>query len=281
VPVGKPIDNAIVAILDDNKRIVPPGVTGLIYIGGVPLSMGYETEDGSDSFVNVPIFGRERRLFKTGDRGYLSDEFDLVICGREDGQLKINGQRLSAQEIEAVLRQIDGVSDSIVMLEERSGKHFLIAYLEVKGILREEDILIKLNKTLPLFMHPKEYYVVGEFPKLSGGKIDKISLGKMALATNRLKRSSDGDFPLTANERYIFDVLEKLLKTEVISRFDTLYSLGADSMTAVEFLNEIEKKGKLDVPPQLILTQTVFSLAEKYQAIQEVPLTCVSNTTMR
>lgn len=281
VPVGKPIDNAIVAILDDNKRIVPPGATGLVYIGGVPLSMGYEIEDGSDSFVNVPIFGGVHRLFKTGDRGYLSDEFDLVICGREDGQLKINGQRLSAQEIEAILRQIDGVSDSIVMLEERSGKHFLIAYLEVKGVLREEDILIKLNKTLPLFMHPKEFYVVGEFPKLSGGKIDKINLGKMALATNRLKRSSDGDFPLTANERYIFDVLGKLLKTEVISRFDTLYSLGADSMAAVEFLHEVEKKGRLDVPPQLMLTQTVFSLAEKYQAIQEVPQTRVSSTAMR
>jgi len=181
-PIGRPISNTQVYILDDHLKPVPTGVVGELYIGGDGLARGYlnRPELTAERFIPNPLAGTPgERLYKTGDLvRYLADG-NIEFMGRSDDQVKIRGFRIELGEIEATLSQHPQVQDSLVMVREEGarGKH-LVAYVVTEQAVEDVITTIQgyLKETLPEYMVPSAFVTLDTFPLTPNGKVDKQAL---------------------------------------------------------------------------------------------------------
>lgn len=186
IPIGKPIDNVKILVLDRNKKIVPPGVKGELYLGGVCIGGGYlgDTKKTKESFLEIPYLQEEQSVFyKTGDLVWMSFDGNLRYCGRIDQQVKINGVRVEIKEIEKCFLKLDEVKNVIVRCKRHKEKgKYLCAYIVLqKEWSPEMQKLIKcgISKFLPLSMQPSKYVFLEKIPINRNGKIDYKILDKM------------------------------------------------------------------------------------------------------
>ncbi|MGB3916310.1 MAG: aminotransferase class V-fold PLP-dependent enzyme [Thiothrix litoralis] len=184
VPIGKPLPNCQVYILDENRQPVPVGVIGEIYVGGVAVSPGYfhRLDEPHERFVPDP-FARQPNatLFRTGDRGKWLDDGNIDYRGRNDDLVKIRGHRVELSEVEATLQEVSGIVHCATSVgDDGQGDKFLVAHLVLDACGDSADQLttIKrlLSKALPDYMVPREYRILGEMPFTLGGKIDRQAL---------------------------------------------------------------------------------------------------------
>ena len=250
VPIGKPIDNCGVYVLDKNLQPVPSGIEGQICVSGLPVGEGYinDPQLTQEVFVTDP-FG-EGRLYLTGDIGYWLDDGNIVFVGRIDQQVKINGQRIELGEIEAVMLRF--VSPVAVLADNNR----LIAYYrsdnEYPG-LREE-----LGKVLPRHMIPHSFVRIDDMPYTSGGKIDRKAL----ISLNHKKKTKNRETN-TAEEQALIVVIQKVLSLPNVYIDDNFFELGGDSLSAIHVVTELQDQGYYLTIPELLRSETLADAASK------------------
>lgn len=265
VPIGSPISNTEVYILDRQMEPVPIGLTGELYIGGDGLARGYLNDAlmTAEKFVPHCFSGqRGERLYRTGDRArYLADG-RIEFLGRVDDQVKVRGFRIGLGEIEAVLNEHQSIRQSVVMArEDRSGHKQLVAYL----VLREEvetiisDLRRWVKQQLPDYMAPSSFVVLDELPLTRNGKLDRRALpapdGKQFLNDAFVA-------PRNTLELFLTKTWEKVLEVQPIGIKDNFFDLGGHSLLAVRLFAQIMEVCGKNLPlATLFQAPTVEQLA--------------------
>lgn len=256
VPIGFPIDNTQIYILDDHLNPVPVGLTGELYIGGQNVARGYLNRPAltAEKFVPDPyskVPGAQ--LYKTGDVvRYLSDG-SIEYIGRSDFQVKIRGNRIELGEIETVLRDFAEVRDTLVTVLNTDGKDKnLVAFIVVEENFSVTAAQIKehLRKKLPEYMIPDFVEPVVQFPLTANGKIDRFKLQQLFIK----KRQSETPFvaPRTPLEREIAEMWKNLLGIEEIGVEDNFFTLGGHSLLLIQFASRLNINLGIEVPLRIL-----------------------------
>jgi amino acid adenylation domain-containing protein len=251
IPIGRPISNTRIYILDAYGRPVPAGVSGEIYIGGAGVGRGYlnRPELTAERFVaDTFSAGADARMYRTGDLGrYLADG-NIEYLGRNDDQVKIRGFRIELGEIEARLAAHEGVREAVVTArEEATGEKRLVAYytqpLEAAE-LQTAHLRAHLQAVLPEYMVPGAFVRLQELPLTPNGKLDRKALpapGLLSMVTN------DYEAPLEGTEASLARIWGELLGVERVGRNDNFFELGGHSLLAVRLSSQVRRTFGVDL----------------------------------
>ncbi|HEU4872134.1 MAG TPA: amino acid adenylation domain-containing protein, partial [Pyrinomonadaceae bacterium] len=289
VPIGRPIWNTQVYVLDGAQRPVPQGVLGELYLGGVGVGRGYwqRAELTAEKFVPDPYGGeRGARLYRTGDVVRQVGAGVLEYVGRADYQVKVRGNRIELGEVEARLAQHSGVRESVVVVrdDEQHGAH-LVAYVVAAPdeSVSASQLREHLRRELPEYMIPGQFVMLDQLPLTSNGKINRRALPEA--------RSVEREAWVAARtpiEETLADIWSKVLGVEQIGVKDNFFELGGDSILSIQIVSKAKQAGLEFEPKQLFQHQTVAELAtivkirtaiEEEQSIIEgpVPLTPIQH----
>ncbi|MEO5797159.1 MAG: amino acid adenylation domain-containing protein [Rhodoferax sp.] len=255
LPIGRPIDDTRIYVLDHALRPMPLGVPGEIYIGGEAIARGYLNRPELDAQVFLPDpfrpfhpLGLGHRMYRTGDRGWLGSDGNLHFLGRLDRQVKLRGYRIELGEIESALSAIEGVLQAAAKLIERKGKPQIHAWVAATGSPSVESLQAVLRLRLPDYMVPSGISILPGLPASVAGKIDYDALPDPSVVAGSTQARK-------AHRRYEAELLalwEDVLDTRPITVFDNFFDLGGDSLAAVTMLSSIEKLVGRKVPMYLI-----------------------------
>ena len=240
VPIGRPIANTEVYLLDEAQQPVPVGVEGELYIGGDGLARGYlgRPDLTAEKFIAHPFSAAPgARLYRTGDRArYLADG-NLEFMGRVDHQVKLRGFRIELGEIEAVLLSQPGVRQVVVLLrEDRPGDKRLVAYV-VGQNLDTALLRAQLKQTLPEYMMPSAWVVLGFLPLTANGKVDRAAL--LPPDSSVLASGAGGSPPRDVLERHLVGIWESLFDRAWIHIDQDFLALGGHSLLALRLVGAI------------------------------------------
>lgn len=263
-PIGKPIANTQIYILDPLLNLVPVGVAGELYIGGVSLANGYlnRPELTAERFIPDPSTRRPgSRLYKTGDIARMRPDGDIEYLGRSDQQVKIRGFRIELGEVESALTQHPGVQQAAVTVrEDTSGDKRLVAYLVCgQENLDIRDLRRYLATFLPAHMIPSGFSVLPAFPLTPSGKVDRKAL---PAPIPEHGYPSEGMAPRNQLEAQLVSIFRNVLHTDSVGVFDDFFDMGGHSLTATRLLSQVKDVTGRQIPlSALFHGATVESLA--------------------
>lgn len=238
VTIGKPIYNTQMYILDNNLMPVPIGVTGEIYISGDAVGKGYlnNTSLTKKSFITNP-FVPNSIMYKTGDLGKYTESGDIICLGRSDYQVKIRGQRIELEEIENKINELPYITSCVVAKKVIENSHeILCTYYTSAHSVDVDDIKKYLEKYLPKYMIPSFYIEMPSLPYTPNGKIDR-----KALPDPQIDNSSKNIIlPRNNTDSLLIDLLSEILQVKNISITDDFFTLGCDSLSAINLCTEVE-----------------------------------------
>lgn len=250
VPIGKPVANTRVFILDEAGRLVPVGVPGEICVGGDGLAIGYHhDQEHTDSVFLEGLVPGMGRLYKTGDRGRWREDGTVMFLGRSDRQVKIRGVRVEPAEVEAVLDSHPNVAECRVGTRGRSASSkILVAWIRPVGELDRGQVMDFLSAKLPAFLRPDAIVPVERFPLTSSGKFDLSALPDPDVSA-RTKSAP----PETATEKRLEGVWSELLGVTGIGRDDNFFHLGGHSLLALRLFSRIHHDFGMTLPLATLL----------------------------
>ncbi|WP_172386773.1 non-ribosomal peptide synthetase [Streptomyces sp. MNP-20] len=261
VPIGRPVWNTQVYVLDRTLCPVPPGVTGELYLAGDQLARGYAGRPGltAERFVAAP-FADGARMYRTGDLVRWNRHGHLVFVGRADHQVKLRGLRVELDEIAAVLATAPGVSWATVVVHERAaGDELLVAY--VHGDAPGDEVALRAHAAaaLPDYMVPSAVITVDAVPLTPSGKLDR-----KALPAPEFTAASTGRAPADATEEALCGIFAEVLGLERVGADDDFFALGGHSLLATRVISRIRAALDAELPLRAVFdTPTVAGLAAR------------------
>ena len=246
-PIGRPIANTQIYILDELLQPVPTGVVGEIYIGSIGIARGYlnRPELTEQRFIVNP-FNNSEKIYKTGDLGrYLADG-NIEYLGRIDHQVKIRGFRIELGEIEHILNtHVDVAQGTVIAREDQPGNKRIVAYVVPKDNSQLEVTELRqfLQDKLPKYMIPSAFVLLESLPVTSNGKIDR-----RALPIPRVENNSNSISPRTNTEKNIAQIWQEVLGVQSISVEDNFFHLGGHSLLAVKLSSKLEQTFDVNLP---------------------------------
>ncbi|HEV7551579.1 MAG TPA: amino acid adenylation domain-containing protein, partial [Candidatus Angelobacter sp.] len=280
VPVGKPIANTGIYVLDTNLEVTPVGLPGELYIGGAGLARGYVNRPGltAERFIPNPYREPGARMYSTGDLARWRNDGNLEYLGRNDQQVKIRGFRIELGEIEATLQEHGGVRQAVVIArEDQPGEKRLVAYVvpetggeekeREKGIRREELEMSQLREYLqgkfPEYMVPSAYVRLEKLPLNHNGKIDRKKLPQPDENT----RGHEYVGPRNPTEETLCRLWQEVMRVERVGIHDNFFTLGGHSLMAVQVISRIKSAFAVEMPLSVLFTvPTVARMAEHIAA---------------
>ncbi|GLZ39389.1 non-ribosomal peptide synthase/polyketide synthase [Actinokineospora sp. NBRC 105648] len=286
VPIGRPLWNTRLYVLDGALRPVAPGVLGELYIGGAGLARGYLNRPGlsAQRFVADPHGGPGARMYRTGDLVRLLPSGQLEFAGRVDDQVKLRGFRVEPGEVEAALVAHPSVAEAAVILrEDRPGDKRLVAYLV--GSVDADTLREHLAARLPAFMVPSAFVAVDALPLTRNGKLDRAALPapEVAATTTRTAR--------TDTERVLAGLFAEVLGLPAVGVEDGFFDLGGDSIMSIQLVSRARRAGLVLSVRDIFEHRTVARIAavtaqaaerdteDRAVAIGALPLTPVMHWT--
>ncbi|WP_084652018.1 non-ribosomal peptide synthetase [Ottowia thiooxydans] len=241
VPIGFPVWNTRLYVLDGKMQALPPGVAGDLYLGGVQLARGYLGRDDltRERFLPDPYRAGER-IYKTGDLARWREDGAAIFLGRNDHQIKLRGLRIELGDIEAAIASFDGVVRSgVVVREDRPGDKRLVAYVQSGRAYEVNALRSHVAAQVPDYMVPGAFVELADWPVTSNGKLDRtrLPMPDVDLAV--------GQLPRTATEVALAEMFAQLLQLKPGSRLSTdsdFFSLGGDSLLAVQLLAQMQDR---------------------------------------
>ena len=229
--IGRPIDNTKVYILDSLLNPVPIGVIGELCIAGDGLALGYIQNPAltAEKFIADP-FGDRSRMYKTGDLVRWTSTGCLDYVGRADNQVKIRGFRIELEEIETQIRKIHEIQEAVVLFKKHPNTHegVLVAYLVCSKLIHSQEVKDVLSRVLPEYMVPEFIEYMESFPKHLNGKIDRSKLPEPSFFSHDVYEE-----PISEVEKLIESVWASVLGIENVSRDDSFFGLGGNSLLAI------------------------------------------------
>ncbi|MEH2135788.1 non-ribosomal peptide synthetase [Nostoc sp.] len=236
--IGQPLSNIRIYILDAHNQPLPPGMPGELCIAGVGLARGYLNRPDltSEKFIQVNLFGKTERIYKTGDLARWNLDGNLEYLGRIDDQIKLRGFRIELGEIESILLQHPLVKEAIITLYKTEKNQSLIAY--ITGITSDLSTQLKndLKSRLPDYMIPAQIIVLDKLPLTPNGKIDR-----KALPVPNGEIEGLYEPPRNKVEQQLAKVWSAVLECQEIGIHDNFFDLGGHSLLAVKLLNNIQQ----------------------------------------
>lgn len=264
-PIGRPLPNCQVYVLDPLRNPVPPGVFGELWVGGVCLALGYRHRPDltRERFIPSP-FGQDfrTRLYRTGDVGRWRADGQLEYAGRIDDQVKIRGYRIELGEVEMALRGLDGVGEAAVVVRDRGEKH-LVAYVAPAGhaVLDPAKIQAGLRARLPGFMLPRHTEILTALPLTANGKVDRRALPEPDLQRTPGRKSVP---PRGLLEWQLLRIWQELFGREDIQVEDNFFELGGHSLLAARLAGRVEERLGCQLPiAALFQSPTIAALARR------------------
>ncbi len=270
VPVGKPIANCRVYVLDAAMEPVPAGVHGDVYIGGPNVSRGYLgwPDRTAASFLPDPFaeemgYGPGQRLYRQGDRGRCLPDGTVECLGRSDFQVKIRGFRIEPGEIEAALARHPAVRECIVLVhEDAPGSRRLVAYAALIGPATPEGLKQFLRESLPDSMVPATCVVLDALPKNVNGKVDRRALSRLAPAPEAATGGGADEAPRSPFEEVVAAIWADLLRCDRVGRHQSFFDLGGHSLLAVQAISRLREALGVEIPLRTLFEEpTVAGLA--------------------
>jgi amino acid adenylation domain-containing protein len=235
IPMGRPVANVTVQVLDERRRSVPPGVIGELYVGGAGVARGY---------VNRPDLNAERfvmdgetgaRFYRTGDLARFRDDGQLEYLGRADDQVKVRGFRIELAEVEYALQRHPSISHAAVLVRDDEDLSRLVAYVVTTHPVDDHDIQAFLKCSVPDYMVPNAMVRLDALPLTANGKVNRKALADLPLTAHR-RPSVPAKNPIEAQ---IIEIWKRLFGTGDVQRDDSFVALGGHSLLAARVIHEL------------------------------------------
>ncbi len=274
LPIGRPIANTQIYLLDSHRNPVPIGAVGELYVGGVGLARGYynRPELTAERFVPHP-FSEETgaRLYRTGDLARYDADGNLHFLGRIDQQVKIRGYRIEPGEIEAALEEHPAVRQAVVLArEDRPGDKRLVAYVVRKPgqTATVNELRSDLKEKLPAYMVPSSFVFLDGLPLTPNGKVDRKALPAPELGRSGLERGLV--VPRTPIEEVLASIWAEVLKRDSVGVQDNFFELGGHSLLATRVMSQVREAFQVEVPlRRMFEAQTLAGLAETIEVLRQ------------
>jgi len=267
VPIGKPVANTQIYILDSRMQPTPIGVPGELYIGGVQVAKGYlgRPELNARHFVPDPFANDPAaRLYRTGDRARFLPSGDVDFLGRLDGQVKVRGLRIELEEIETVLADHPSIQKAAVRVHEvKAGDVRIVAfYVPAPGAdVQVTELRKHLRARLPDYMVPQSFVAIDKVPLTTSGKTDRKAL---VVPSDGPAGGADRVAPRTPTEKVLVEMWAELLGTpaERISATDNFFDLGGHSLLALQAVARVSTRLGRRLEPRVMILNTLEQIAE-------------------
>jgi amino acid adenylation domain-containing protein len=250
IPIGRPIDNTRIYLLDRYLNPVPMGMPGQIYVAGDGLALGYlhNPELTSQKFIPDPFSpDREARLFATGDRGRFLPDGNIEFLGRVDNQVKIRGVRIEPSEIETVVRTHPSVAAAVVTVVGESADARLVCHVVPHdGVSAPEDLRPFVRERLPDYMVPSSFVSLPALPLTPNGKVDRRALP--APEQQRPDREHGHVAPSTREEKALAGIFAEVLKLDRVGIHDNFFELGGHSLLGIQVIARVRKIFRVELP---------------------------------
>ena len=239
ITIGRPINNTQIYILNKNKKVLPQGTTGELYISGDGVGKGYMNKEQQTkaNFIQNPFIDG-KIMYKVGDLGAFDDKGEITCYGRVDNQVKIRGLRIELQEIEKRIQSVYNIHDCVVVKKVVKGKDALCAYYVERGHVSKSVLKTVLYSKLPEYMVPQYFVKLDELPHTPNGKVDRKALPAPIIDEKELEIVK----PRNEIDKQLIKIIEKMLQVEKIGINNTLLELGGDSLTAITLSTKILSK---------------------------------------
>jgi len=275
VPIGRPISNTQVYVLDRNRNAVPVGVRGEIYVGGDGLALGYwqQPEMTGERFVPNPIAPeRSERLYRTGDLGRWRSAGEIEYLGRMDGEVKVRGMRIDLGEIETVLASHRSVEEAVVELSGEGAEQRLVAYVVAgeEGTPSARELRRHVRSKLPEHMAPASYVRVEELPLLPSGKVNRRALGGLA----GVALSDQGTVAArTEAEQKLAWIWAEVLKVKEVGVDQNFFELGGHSLLVLQVMARIRREFDVELGVRTMFEEpTIAGLASEVERARAMGL---------
>lgn len=263
IPIGKPIRNFNIYIVDEHMTLCPMGVVGEICVSGIGVGRGYlNNQAKTEEVFMVDPFIKDKsiRLYKTGDLGRYLPDGNIEFFGRKDHQVKIRGFRIELGEIENQLLNHPSVIDAVVIdREDRAGDKYLCAYVVCKDELNVSNMREFLKEVLPNYMIPSYFVELDKLPLNPNGKVDRKALPAPLI---NAERRDEFVAPRNQVEAELVEIWKQVLQVESVSVKDNFFELGGHSLKATAITSAISRRLNVDVPVrEIFLLPTIEELA--------------------
>lgn len=245
IPIGRPISNTTLYILDEKGRLLPPNIPGELCIGGCGVAKGYlNRKEMTDSkFINLD-FGNRERVYRTGDRALLSTDGNIIFLGRIDFQVKLRGFRIELGEVEERIALIDGIKDVVVIANrDKVGSLYMAAYYTVSGeeysYITPGHIRSVLEKQVPDYMIPGRMKRMDSLKLTHNGKIDRRALPEIREENTDIAY----DAPRNETERLILEAMKTVLDNPAMGVKDDFFLKGGHSIKAIQLTQMLRESG--------------------------------------
>jgi acyl carrier protein len=257
VPVGRPVANTQIYVLDSQLEPVPVGVTGEVYIGGDGVARGYlnHPDQTAERFVPNPFDVKSgARLYRTGDLARFLADGNIEYAGRNDFQVKVRGYRIELGEIELALAQYPDVKEAVVLANDQR----LTAYVVLNEVGTAKQLKEFLKERLPEYMVPSSFVLLDALPLTTTGKVDRRALRNQS----GVETEENYLAPRTALEQVLAGIFSEILTRERVGVNDSFFDLGGHSLLATQVLSRVREAFQLEMPlRKLFKAPTVAGLA--------------------
>ena len=262
IPIGKPIDNINLYVLDSNNKLSSVGIAGELHIAGDGLARGYinRPELTDEKFVPNP-FKPGERMYKTGDLARWLADGNIEYLGRMDHQVKIRGLRIELGEIEARLSEHPKIKESVVVVREnRNNEKYISAYIVSEEAISTSELKDFIAKQLPEYMVPSYFTKLDKIPLSNNGKIDRKALPE---PETDIDTGVEYVAPSGRIEELLVNIWQDILGVEKVGTLDSFFDLGGNSLNATTLSARIHKEFNVEIPlREIFLHKTVKKLAE-------------------
>jgi amino acid adenylation domain-containing protein len=273
VPIGKPVANTQLYVLDRNRNLEPIGIMGKLYIGGEGLARGYwrRPELTAERFVPDPYSQQPGgRLYTSGDLARWMEDGNLEFFGREDNQIKIRGFRVELGEIEVALLQHGGVRNCAVVMKTLGSGKQLVAY--ISGEAKADELKNYLKAKLPEYMVPGVYVMLPELPLNTNGKVDRRALPEIDDSVLSEVQAGEPE-AMTAVEELLADLWKEVMGVARVSLRSNFYDLGGHSLFALRVVSRINDYFQMGLSVRTLLEYPVLmEFAQRLRSISARPV---------